>query len=129
MNDGLLLQWIQTCVEDGHYYVTEHAMTSHTNDEGFRVRHALRAIERGTIIAHRPEEDRCLICGDVPELHSLPEYHGSFLHVVIEYRQALNIVIITIYRPSRADWETPTMRRRSSPRYQAGEEAKGGDTT
>lgn len=86
MNDGFLLQWIQKCVQEGDFYVTEHAMTSHTDDEGFRIRHALRAIERGTIIAHQRDKNRCLICGDVPELHAMTTYHASFLHVSVEYR-------------------------------------------
>lgn len=128
MNDDMLLQWIRTSIEDGRYYITEHAMTSHTQDESFRIGHALRAIARGTIIAHRPDEERCLICGDVPEMDILRGYHGEFLHVVVEYRQVDNIVIITAYRPSLEDWETPTMRRRSSPRYRVEETELGYST-
>ncbi len=110
MNDQLLLEWIQSCISANRFSITEHAQTKHPLQEGFKVRDAVMSILYGSVIAHRPDESRCTICSQIPNLERRLEYHGAFIHNVVKYDQVTNIIIITMYRPRIDQWETPQRR-------------------
>lgn len=113
INDEFALSWIQECVSSGKYHVTDHALTKHTLAEGFRVRDALTAISRGSIIESRLSECRCVICGDVPGLRLHADFISNYIHCVVQWDEVEQVVIITMYRPRSDQWVNQFTRRRS----------------
>ncbi len=109
----MLLAWIQQCIEAGRYHFTDHALTKHPLDEGFTAADAILAIQRGTIIEHRAEECRCLICGDVPKLAPSPRFITNHLHCSVEWDPDDEVVIVTVYRPDSGQWVNQFTRRKS----------------
>ena len=77
--------------------------------EGLRGRDILYAIFKGQVIEHYPDRDRVLISGPTPEF-DLP------LHVVCDYTDRDEIVAVTVYVPSRAEWAANPAKRRKSAR-------------
>jgi len=112
MNDALLLQWIQQCIANERFHFNEHALTKHTVTEGFRARHAIEAIERGTIIERRDSESRCLVCGEATGLKISSDYVGDYIHCSIEWSYVDGVVSITMYRPMSSEWVNQFTRRR-----------------
>lgn len=113
MNDQLLLEWIQSCITANRFSVTEHAQVKHPLQEGFKVREAVMSILYGSVVSHRAQDSRCVICSQIPGMELRPEYHGSFIHCVVKYDDVTHMVIITMYRPRIDEWETPQRRIRS----------------
>lgn len=111
MSDDLLLHWIQECVAAGRFYFSDHALERHPLQEGFLPQDVVTAIQRGTIIEHYEAESRCIVCGDVPGLALRSDFHGRFIHAVIQYDRVSQLVIITNYRPRLDKWDTPQRRR------------------
>ena len=73
--------------------------------EGLRGKDILHAIFEGEIIERYPNRDRVLILGPIAE-SDLP------LHVVCDYKDTKEIVAVTVYVPSRAEWAADAVRRR-----------------
>ncbi len=112
MDTHLLLPWIQECIREERFYVEDHAMESHPVQEGFRIAQAVESILHGEIVSRRPDDGISVVCGSVAGLQSRDEYHGNFIHTVVNYDRTSKILIITMYRPRIDTWETPRRRRR-----------------
>jgi hypothetical protein len=110
----LLLQWIGSCIEEGRYFFTDHALRTHPPVEGFRPQDAVEAIRRGEIIERRDVEFRCLLCGEATALEERSEFLGSFIHSAIQWDEVQRIVVITMYRPRTSEWSSPFTRRKRS---------------
>jgi len=111
INDELLLQWIATCVAEGRYFFTTHALTKHPAVEGFTARHAIEALRRGTIISRRDDESRCVVCGEAEGVRLDPAYLARYIHCVVQWDNVTRVVIITMYRPKASEWKNPFTRR------------------
>ncbi len=112
INNELLLAWIQTCIEEGRYHFTDHALTKHTMEDGFTPRQALEAIQRGTVIERRDDECRCLLCGEASGLRLDPKFVTTYIHSVIRWDSVREVVVITMYRPKSTEWQNQFTRRR-----------------
>lgn len=111
ISDELLLQWIRTCISEGRFHFTQHALTHHPMAEGFTARQVLEAIEHGSIIERRDAEGRCLVCGKAAGLAVEPAFITTYLHCVVQWDDERQVVIITMYRPKSAEWQNPFTRR------------------
>lgn|GEM_PF-3451107 len=111
-SNEFLLEWVQRNVQEGRYHVSAHAMSHHPVQEGFTPAHAKVAILNGTLLSHREHESRCLICGDCPAIKADERFHGTWIHCAIQYDFVSGILIITMYRPKIAEWDTPFKRRK-----------------
>ena len=83
--------------------VSIHAMRE-AYKEGLRGKDILHAIFRGRVIERYPDRDRVLVAGRSPRAN-VP------LHVVCDYADAREIVAVTVYIPSRAEWAGHLIRR------------------
>lgn len=113
-NNDLLLKIIQECIQAGRFKFTDHALTKHPVREGFRARHALGAIMNGSIIEHYSDRDKCLICGECPEIEVSKEYISTYIHCVCTYDETDKVVVVTMYRPHSDEWLNQFTRKRKT---------------
>jgi hypothetical protein len=114
INDEVLLQWIKSCIEEGRYFFTDHALNTHPPIEGFRPQDVLEAIGRSVIVERRDIEFRCLLCGEATALEERSEFVGSFIHCAVQWDEIQRVLIITMYRPRVSEWLSPFRRRKRS---------------
>lgn len=110
MNNDQLLMWIQAQVRRGHFVFTEHALTKHPVDEQFTANDSITALLAGSIIQHREDQARCVICGEARDIVTNIRFHGTWIHCVVQYDQVTEMIVITMYRPTRVLWATPFSR-------------------
>jgi len=109
---SLLLAFIQECVRQGRFVFTEHALNHHPPKEGFTAGQSLEAIMNGEIIEHREVDCRCLITGRAEGLAVSRDFVSTYIHCSVQYDRVMEVVIITMYRPSSDQWINGHQRRR-----------------
>jgi hypothetical protein len=108
-----LLAFIQECIRTNRFAFTPHALTEHTTREGFTPAHGIEAILNGTIIENDAGRSRCIVCGAATGLNLTSAYISKYIHCVCQYDQVHQVIIITMYRPSSAEWISHHTRRRT----------------
>ena len=84
--------------------VSDHALRE-GHKEGIRGKDIVYIVMTGEILERYPERRRILICGKYRNTN-LP------IHVVCDYSDLDELVIATVYIPSREDWSSYRRRRR-----------------
>lgn len=95
MSDDQLLLWIQALVRRGSFAFTDHALTKHPAAERFTANDAIAALLTGSMIQHREEDARYVICGKAPDIMSDTRFHGRWIHCVVQYDHVTQLLIIT----------------------------------
>jgi hypothetical protein len=90
------LDVIQAKVRAKQLRIATHALTEASKD-GIRATDIAYGILHGTVIERYPERNRLLIYATLPT-YKLP------LHIVCDYTSPTEIVVTTVYIPSRAQW-------------------------
>jgi len=107
----LLIAWILECTDEGRYHFTDHALTKHPVAEGFTAGQAVDAMRRGSIIARRDDECRCIVAETAIGIKIDPAFIANSIHCVVKWDDVQRIVIITMYRPMSSEWTNQHTRR------------------
>ncbi|MFQ5830105.1 MAG: DUF4258 domain-containing protein [Candidatus Methylomirabilia bacterium] len=98
------MEWIRERVETDQYLLTIHADEERRND-GLEMADLETVLTGGVILEGYPEDPRgpsCLVSGESRRIPVL---------VVCGRNRSGWLVVITVYRPGRPKWESPTRRR------------------
>jgi len=98
------LEAIQDLVRQRKLRITAHAFSEASKD-GVRARDIVQALLQGKLVEHYPDRKRMLISGQMITAN-LP------LHVVCDYSDANEIVVVTVYIPDRSEWTADQIRKR-----------------
>lgn len=116
MEKSLALALVQQCVREGRYAFARdgHIETKHLTREGFTKGQGIAALLAGEVTAEYEERDRLRVCGRVDGVRRDDRFIEDYIHSVVEYewQQGMQVVVVTMYRPLRTEWETPYKRRR-----------------
>ena len=94
---------IQTCIQMGNFFVTDHALVEGFKD-GISVADMLHVIQAGKIIERYPLRQRCLIYGCNAD--AIP------VHVVVDCSTERSVDIVTTYVPQRDQWIKGQVRKK-----------------
>jgi hypothetical protein len=86
--------------------VSRHALRE-AHKEGLRGRDIIYAVLTGTVVERYPKRRRILISSQHNKI-DLP------IHVVCDYTDLYEVVVVTVYIPNRIRWAHPLRRRNSS---------------
>ena len=97
------IERIRALIQQGSFSVTDHAITEGFKD-GIAVSDMVNVVMRGKIIEHYPRRHRCLVFGR--------SANGLPIHIVVEFRPAQTVEIITTYIPQRERWIKGQVRKK-----------------
>ncbi len=89
--------------------LSDHALRE-AHKEGLHAQDIFHAIFNGEVAEQYPERDRVLIIGPMKQAN-------MSLHVVCDYFDRQEIVVVTVYIPSRAKWVTDGVRRHANAQH------------
>lgn len=116
MEKSLALALVQQCVREGRFTFARdgHIETKHLTQEKFTKGQGIAALLSGTVTGEYEERDRLRVCGRTEGVRRDSRFIEDYIHVVVEYEweRGIQVVVITMYRPLRSEWETPYKRRR-----------------
>jgi hypothetical protein len=108
MHEDEAIAAIRDSVRIGIYEYDQAKCAEHQAEEGFAPEDAEYAVLHGEVIER--ERERLLFCGSVPSLRQRSDFHGRWLHVVVEYDEETGVVFVTMYRPHVREWRTERVR-------------------
>lgn len=99
-HDGLLKD-IQKKINEGHFFVTDHAIQE-TFSDNINFQDVLNIIRKGECFEAYSERQRLLVGGKTKL--------GKMVHVVIDYSES-RPEIITVYKPDLKEWKKGKVRK------------------
>lgn len=111
MDENAILAIIRQHAEVSNYEMDEEHVAEHMAVGNFDEDDIVTALMVGDIIERRLEDNRWLICGNVPSLQSLSGVRGRWLHVSVQYVEDTGATIVTAYRPDVNEWQNERTRR------------------
>jgi hypothetical protein len=111
MDSEIAVQYVQACIREGRFVVSNHARDKHPTREGFTVGQGIDALMRGEVLRDYSERNRLLFCGEGKGLRQDKRFCTTYIHVVVEVDTDADIVVVTMYRPSVDEWRTAWKRR------------------
>lgn len=110
MDDAQIVQRIREAM-DGYFEVDFTHCDRHVYDEGFLYEQAYDVVRSGVVLEMYPDRERWLFFGRVPGLRHERRFHGTALHVLVQWDADAEVFVVTMYRPRLDEWITETKRR------------------
>jgi hypothetical protein len=109
MDDEEIIAAIREAIEVANYETDNAKNSKHMGEEGFTIFDAERTVLHGEVI--EIDHGRWLFCGRAYTLKQDARFHSDWLHVSVDYDVDNGVDLVTMYRPSLAEWRTERVRR------------------